>query len=371
MPLTLAEALHALPVLSTAQVVAGRKGLQRTIRWTHIVDQPEVFSWVREGDLLVTTAFALKDNLESELVMVSQMAKKGLAGMLVSIGRYIDAVPDKMIAEAETVGFPIAVIPWEVPLVEVTHAIHERIILEQYQLTDQAHHIQDFMQQQGQHTTCQVVVLEMQEAIPSQTAALVRTTEQMLIDLGLAGSVFEWGRRLLLIINATGEPSPEEFTGILVDGWSHRQGGCLIAGSSAPFDSPDKAQNAYQQAIQSLQAGLALGKGRSGVWTFERLGYINWLPSLTREMHGKNTYRIIIDEIVRYDHENGTNYLETLESYLNHHLNASQTSRELFIHRNSLLKRLNRSKELWTLDFEDPYFVLNLHLAIIDWRLNR
>jgi len=54
---------------------------------------------------------------------------------------------------------------------------------------------------------------------------------------------------------------------------------------------------------------------------------------------------------------------------LNNHLNHSRTARDLFIHRNSLLKRLNRMQELWGLDFEDSYFVLNLQLAIVESRL--
>jgi hypothetical protein len=38
MPLTVAQALRDLPVLSKAIVVAGSGGLDRTIRWTHIID---------------------------------------------------------------------------------------------------------------------------------------------------------------------------------------------------------------------------------------------------------------------------------------------------------------------------------------------
>jgi len=147
MPLTVGEALRTLPVLSSAQVVAGKDGLERSIRWTHIVDHAEVLSWVRQGDLLLTTAFALKDNPQSELVMIERLVEKGLAGMLISIGRYIRQIPDETAAAADALGFPLIIIPWEVPLVEVTHAIHERIIHEQYALTEQAYHIHNVLSQ--------------------------------------------------------------------------------------------------------------------------------------------------------------------------------------------------------------------------------
>jgi Regulator of polyketide synthase expression len=39
----------------------------------------------------------------------------------------------------------------------------------------------------------------------------------------------------------------------------------------------------------------------------------------------------------------GADYWRTLEVYLDHEMNASQTARELFIHRTTLQNRLNRS----------------------------
>ncbi len=151
MSLTVAQALRELPILESAQVIAGHRGLGRVIRWTHIVDHPDVVPWVREGNLLLTTAFALKDSPQSQSELIPILAEKGLAGMIVSIGKYIREVPSVMVEAAERLDFPIVTLPWEVPLVEVTHAIHERIISEQYALNEQAFHI---------HKTLTQLVLE-------------------------------------------------------------------------------------------------------------------------------------------------------------------------------------------------------------------
>jgi purine catabolism regulator len=147
MPLTVAQAIQELPVLASAQVIAGHGGLSRVIRWTHIVDHPDVIPWVREGNLLLTTAFALKDSPQSQSELIPILADKGLAGMIVSIGRYIRQVPSVMVEAAERLDFPIITLPWEVPLVEVTHAIHERILSEQYALNEQAFHIHKMLTQ--------------------------------------------------------------------------------------------------------------------------------------------------------------------------------------------------------------------------------
>ena len=141
MPLTVAQALNELPVLSKARVVAGLSGLDRIIRWTHIIDHPDVIPWVQEGHLLMTTAFSLKLHPEERAGFVRSLDDKLLAGLMVNIGRYILEIPAEMIMEAKSLGFPLITIPWEVNFAEVTHAIHEYILQEQYTLAEQANRI--------------------------------------------------------------------------------------------------------------------------------------------------------------------------------------------------------------------------------------
>ena len=40
--------------LSRATVVAGRQALDRDLVWVHIVDHPDIFNWLKKGDLLLT-----------------------------------------------------------------------------------------------------------------------------------------------------------------------------------------------------------------------------------------------------------------------------------------------------------------------------
>jgi purine catabolism regulator len=138
MTLTIAQALHELPILSKAQVVAGASGVERTIRWTHIIDHPDVVPWVQEGHLLLTTAFAIMLHPELQADLVRALDEKRLAGMIINIGRYMLEIPAEMIAAADACGFPLITLPWDVDFTAVTHAIHEHILQEQYALSEQA-----------------------------------------------------------------------------------------------------------------------------------------------------------------------------------------------------------------------------------------
>lgn len=138
MPLTLQTALDTLPIFATASVIAGHGGLGREIRWTHIVDNPDILPWVREGDLLLTTAFAIKDHPETAQELVTNLQSKGLAGMVVAVGRYVEQIPSAMVVAANHLNFPVLTLPWDVPFVEVTHAIHEFLLKEQHALTERS-----------------------------------------------------------------------------------------------------------------------------------------------------------------------------------------------------------------------------------------
>jgi PucR family transcriptional regulator, purine catabolism regulatory protein len=145
MALTLKFALQHLDILAQARVVAGEGGLDRPIRWAHIVDLPDVSPWVREGDLLLTTAFALKDNPEAQAALIPILAGKGLCGMIVALGTYFYNIPQEMISLANELDFPILTLPWEIPFVEVTQAIHEYILRQQFEHIGKSLHIHEVL----------------------------------------------------------------------------------------------------------------------------------------------------------------------------------------------------------------------------------
>lgn len=147
MPLTIERALKEIPVLRAAKVVAGEQNLNQVIRWTHIIDHPEIVPWVQEGYLLLTTAFALMLDPESQKDLIPRLAEKKLAGMIVNIGRYMGEIPAGMVVAAHRLNFPLMTLPWEANFTDVTHAIHERIVKEQYALTEQAFHIHEVLTQ--------------------------------------------------------------------------------------------------------------------------------------------------------------------------------------------------------------------------------
>ncbi len=59
-------------------------------------------------------------------------------------------------------------------------------------------------------------------------------------------------------------------------------------------------------------------------------------------------------KVIEYDAQKGTSYLETLKIYLKNEMAITPTAEELYIHRSSLLKRLDKLKSLLMDDLHSP-----------------
>ncbi len=78
----------------------------------------------------------------------------------------------------------------------------------------------------------------------------------------------------------------------------------------------------------------------------------------------EHLHRHVISNLEKYDREHNSSLIETLDCYIRSNMNMSQTSRELFIHRNTLLFRLEKIQELIDMRFSDPDDLLSIQLAL-------
>lgn len=76
-------------------------------------------------------------------------------------------------------------------------------------------------------------------------------------------------------------------------------------------------------------------------------------------------FRELVVPLSDYDLERGSDLTKTLSVYFETGTNASETADRLFLHRNSLLYRLERIQELTGLDLKEPDARLSLQLGLL------
>ncbi|MCF8000712.1 MAG: PucR family transcriptional regulator ligand-binding domain-containing protein [Halanaerobiales bacterium] len=125
--ITIAEALN-LEKMSEVEVLAGKKGLNRHITKVNIMEVPDIVDWVKEGELLFTTLYSIKDDEDALKNLVPKLAEKNLAGLGIKPGRYINEIPEFMVKQAEENDFPLLKIPYDFSFSEFINPILSEIL---------------------------------------------------------------------------------------------------------------------------------------------------------------------------------------------------------------------------------------------------
>jgi sugar diacid utilization regulator len=130
MPLTLREVLD-LDVVRRGSplVVAGAARLDVPVRWVHAAELTDIGRLLRGGELVLSTGIALPEPAAELAGYVDSLAKVGVAGLAVELGRrYVAALPAALVAAAEARCMPLIELRHEVAFIEITEAVHARII---------------------------------------------------------------------------------------------------------------------------------------------------------------------------------------------------------------------------------------------------
>ncbi len=130
--------LREMPLLAESSLVAGASGLDREILWAAVVDIPQADDWVRADELLLTTFYGLREDVEGQVRLVRQLIEKRVAGMIVATGAYVMSIPDEVRCVADTAGFPILEMPWHIPFEDIVRVVSEHSLNDQYLLYKQS-----------------------------------------------------------------------------------------------------------------------------------------------------------------------------------------------------------------------------------------
>jgi purine catabolism regulator len=514
--------------------------LEKTIQWVHMVDIPDMAEWVREGELLFTTAFGLKDRPELQHTLVPQLVQAGVVGMVVAVGHYFHDIPPVMLHQADELDFPLLTLPWEVPFIEVTRALSEHIVQERYALMRQSLQVHNALTQvvlsgadlnelarkladlvkcpvtiedltfrvlahathgetdpareesilhrqgppaliaelarqgllakieislhpvyippvpeQGMtferiiapivagverlgyvwliahnrltdemdmvtiehaatvaalillreravyeteqrlksslldellrspavHTDLaervrslglgnkqQVIIIRQREPRSNNLLPLSRMITNQLNVAGRRGTVVERAQDLAVLMESDRTDCGLQLANTLWEA-GRQQNYDLSIGVGQAGDHLNQLSESYRQALEALDIGSVFQPKEGGVVSFDSLGVLYWLRHLPDELRAKNPFHQAIRMLAEHDAQHNTSFVSTLQIYLDSGSNAQQAAERLYVHRNTLAQRLAKIEALTHLDTHDPNVLLNLNIALKDWRL--
>lgn len=122
------------PLFQGVRVLAGEKGLNRRVRWVHILDVPNFEQLIYGEELILTTGQAFKSDTAFSVRYLEQLIKQNASCLCIELGHSLDSVPEQLIEAADAYQLPLILFPGAVRFVDITQDLHSLIINRHYNM---------------------------------------------------------------------------------------------------------------------------------------------------------------------------------------------------------------------------------------------
>lgn len=365
-------------IFENMHLLAGQRGLSREIHWINIMEILDSPDSVAPHELLFTTGYGLQnDALHRNLI--PRLAKRGVSGLVIQTGYYVDDIPAFLLGQADSCDFPIITIPKSITFSNILHTMMQVLNSTERQSWNDSH--------------LQAAEVFVRETLAKDSAGLFgepaelkksadrRAARLMLLEPvnGQYLSEDRWNSSLSQISSYLQSCSlcfhskalarhrhifflsvPEKESHTLIYGLnirltllSEQSGAACYAGSVEVSDTDDSSVS-VRRAAEAIDALRSIHAKR-GVCPFEQIKFILLLGHMHQFDHSAVLDNYQLQQLLDYDRRNGTNYVQTLRVYLSNNCSITQSAGYLFIHRHTLLKRLEKIREISDLNLEDWY----------------
>ena len=113
------------------EVLADEAALQERVRWVHVSDSAGVARLLDGGELLLSTGQGWPADPAELGAFIGRLAAAGLACLVLELGTHYRYVPAVVIDAARAQGLALVALHNEVKFVQLTEAVHRRIIADQ------------------------------------------------------------------------------------------------------------------------------------------------------------------------------------------------------------------------------------------------
>jgi sugar diacid utilization regulator len=143
----------------------------------------------------------------------------------------------------------------------------------------------------------------------------------------------------------------------------------LKAGISNFFSDLEDTSRFYKQALEALALGNKM-QPEHQIYRYEE--YIIYQMLRVFEKEDKELRFLIhpgVMQLYYYDKEKGTDFIPTLRAFIMNPSSSSEVAKILHIHKNTLLYRMGKIKEITNCDFisGDDFMAVNLSFKIMDY----
>ena len=137
----------------------------------------------------------------------------------------------------------------------------------------------------------------------------------------------------------------------------------MVAGISNPFRDLYDARSFFRQAEVALDCGRMVAP-RGNLYYFDSYALIDMVVNSTASLRADLYYPLGMQTLIEHDKTASVSYIETLRVFLEENMSYTAAARVLYIHRSTLIDRINRIEKELGVDLNDAESRLRILISL-------
>lgn len=370
--------------LKNLTLIGGAGGLEREISWPNPIMDFPISQWLKPGEMVIISGAGMT-NEEHQLLQIVEQAAGGDASCLVIMtsALYIPEIPESVCGKADSFNLPLFSAPWDLPVGVLMNEVSSLIEKERLREDVLRQLMYELFSSDADEESCQeraklyghdlkkvhrVVIIKldnMKEVLQNKHFSSEAETysyknririfvEKSLTMEGVSCLSGLQKSQLVLVCDCE-KRSREQLAASL-----NRLGEKLLKhypelAVRMGFSRTCKEVHEYARARKEALTAVLFSRHGGLVSSFEETGVLSRLLSGMDRAQLKEIEEELLGRLEAEDLRENGELVHTLETYLLNNGNAMRTAQKLYIHRNTLLKRLEKISDLLQMDLEDAY----------------
>ena len=350
------------------EIIAGQNGWANSISWLHVVEDTTLLQnfWGRE--LAVTTGLGFQTE-EKQLLLVNDLISHHAAGLIVNVGNYIHTLPETLISICNDNDFPLLTVPWEIHLADLMKDFSIRVFLQDGADQEISTAILDAIKEPENQEryrdallpyfdvdgTFQVVLITTDELDAMDTVERRKLSNQMQVYLeGIShnGNFFYYDSAFVLVMNDVEEWQRDDIVEGMVRRAQIRTGNMpFYVGVGSTITDISKLYLSYHRARSAMQRAMHT---KESLVRFDQMGVYRLLYTIPDQSLLEEMQIEPLRPLLEYDKKHNSNLVDTLEQYLKWDGSIQKVAQEMYTHRNTVIYRVNKIKEMLGDDLSNP-----------------
>ena len=369
---------NIFPDLRIAAGIGGIDNKITSLNSTDILHDPGCF---QAGELIFTTGYDFLDELKYTRFL-PELAAREIAGLVLQTGRYQSAPPSYFVFLANQLNIPLLTISDNIPFPNILNTLIPLINSDNtpswsttliskaksfFERCAKEHYSDLFCSDRSQLIRLILIESESYKEVSETKWKDACTQVRSFIQANTYFYKYEElsTGHFAFVVAHEPEDSPSMMYRLHLKfiSLSEKSGINFLLGNDY-YLVPEQLNVTLQRAAEGLNT-LHLLKAKRGVCTYESIQFIRMLSYFRLDESSIFMENQAFKLLHNYDTENGTEYMNTLRIYMSSNCNIARTAKLLFIHRNTLINRLERIGAISGIRLEDYYARIHIMVALM------